>query len=84
MRRSLVQIKFVQMFEKECLPRIATDAGLTPAQKLDFCQCYAAAMADHNSETQLKRYLAGQDHAQLQSDANQYGQPCLEQARRKP
>ena len=84
MRRSLVQIKFVQMFEKECLPRIATDAGLTSAQKLDFCQCYAAAMADNNSETQLKRYLAGQDYAQLQSDANQYGQPCLEQARRKP
>lgn len=84
LRRSNVQIKFVQMFERECLPRIAPEAKLSPAQRVDFCQCYAAALADHNSEQQLARYLAGQDAAQLQSDANRYGQPCLEQAKRKP
>ncbi|MDO4794463.1 MAG: hypothetical protein Q4A28_00780 [Brachymonas sp.] len=78
-----MQIKFVQMFERECLPRIAPEAKLSPAQRADFCQCYAAALADHNSEQQLTRYLAGQDAAQLQSDANRYGQPCLEQAKRK-
>lgn len=84
LRRSNVQIKFVQMFERECLPRITPEAKLSPAQRADFCQCYAAALADHNSEQQLARYLAGQDAAQLQSDANRYGQPCLEQAKRKP
>lgn len=84
LRRSAVQIKFVQMFERECLPRIAPEAKLSPAQRVDFCQCYAAALADHNSEQQLARYLAGQDAAQLQNDANRYGQPCLEQAQRQP
>lgn len=84
LRRSAVQIKFVQMFERECLPRIAPEAKLSPAQRVDFCQCYAAALADHNSEQQLARYLAGQDATQLQNDANRYGQPCLEQAQRQP
>lgn len=83
LRRSTVQIKFVQMFEQECLPRIAPETKLSPAQRVDFCQCYAAALADHNSEQQLVRYLAGQDAAQLQSDANRYGQPCLERAKRQ-
>ena len=84
LRRTDVQIKFVQMFEKECLPRIAPQAALSPGQRTDFCQCYAAAMADNNSEAQLARYLAGQDQGRLLGDAEHYGKPCLEQARSRP
>ena len=72
---------FVQMFEKECLPRIPADAGLSQTQKTDFCQCYAVAMADNNSDMQLTRYLAGQDGEQLRTDADNFGKPCLVRVR---
>ena len=84
LRRSAIQIKFVQMFEKECMPRIPPNAALSPTQRLDFCQCYAAAITDNTSEMQLTRYLAGQDQAQLQGDAERHGRHCLEQAQRRP
>ena len=79
--RSMFKAGFVQMFEKECLPRIPADAGLSQTQKTGFCQCYAVAMADNNSDTQLTRYLAGQDGEQLRTDADNFGKPCLARVR---
>lgn len=79
--RSTFKTEFVQMFEKECMSRVPADAGLSQAQKTSFCQCYAVAMADNNSDMQLTRYLTGQDGEQLKTDADTYGKPCLARAR---
>jgi hypothetical protein len=79
--RSTFKAEFVQMFEKECMSRIPADAGLSQAQKTNFCQCYAVAMADNNSDMRLTRYLAGQDGEQLKTDADNYGKSCLARAR---
>ena len=83
-QRSALKTQFVLMFEKECLPRIPAEASLSQTQKTNFCQCYAAAMADNNNEKQLMRYLAGQDQEQILRDADNYGKPCLAQARLQP
>lgn len=82
-QRSAFKARFVQLFEQDCLPRVTDNAGLSQPQTIYFCQCYAAALADNNSEEQLTRYLGGHDQEKVVADANLYGKACLEQARQK-
>lgn len=80
---SQYKAEFIKMFTEDCMAQVPPEAQL-PAheQKAGFCLCYASALAENNSRTQITRYAEGKDHDKLAADGKKYGMPCLESAQK--